>query len=582
MINAGNPSVANLKMRKYVKEHKQSSSQIFEKLNRRGRLNPAQNAMSAQLTNEQLLRFYVKETVPKLQYNNDDIQGQGGDTNSVLMNEIQRLIDVGNFNAQDAKGNMTAMQNSLIGNANNIQNNLIAELQRGFTSVNDSIADNLSFVKVAIDDIADNLAIYASTNDTSSQNIITSLNDLNTKLEEYNTTGTTSQSALFASLTNLQTALANSNTNNAANTAAIDNLSIIMGSMSGTPGVGVGTAPATPATPTAPAAPVVPASPAAPAAPASPVAPASASAPASPAAPASAPPVLPPVPSGLIPLLPPPPSPGAAAIAAQAAADALAAGSPIMTTSTTTGMQTLVTPTPNIAPLAGAKGGADPNTVMVAGPKVPVGVGSYPEYDAIKAKNGGKDLTMKDYREILNKVGTDLPQLFSDELQKSGNKKISTYINQLSKAEIVLLSEKILKEKYQFKDATTKLQEVSLQSLSSRNYGRQISSATLIQNALRGRDARAELRQVKYQALANAAASIQQQKEISSATRVQTKFRSHLARQDFARQKLIGVPFLAQPELYSLVRGTGPLTLSNLYDPSVPFSQEEFDAFFAP
>ena len=29
----GNPSVANLQMRKYVKEHKQTSSQIFEKLN---------------------------------------------------------------------------------------------------------------------------------------------------------------------------------------------------------------------------------------------------------------------------------------------------------------------------------------------------------------------------------------------------------------------------------------------------------------------------------------------------------------------------------------------------------------------
>ena len=104
MINAGNPSAANLQMRKYVKEHKQSSAQIFEKLNRRGRLNPAQNAMSAQLTNEQLLRFYIKETVPKLQYNNDDIQGQGGNTNNVLMSEIQRLIDVGNFNATEAKG----------------------------------------------------------------------------------------------------------------------------------------------------------------------------------------------------------------------------------------------------------------------------------------------------------------------------------------------------------------------------------------------------------------------------------------------------------------------------------------------
>ena len=57
-----------------------------------------------------------------------------------------------------------------------MQNSLITELQRGFTSVNDSFADNLSFVKAAIDDIGDNLAIYSSTNDVSSQNIITSLN----------------------------------------------------------------------------------------------------------------------------------------------------------------------------------------------------------------------------------------------------------------------------------------------------------------------------------------------------------------------------------------------------------------------
>ena len=92
-----------------MSENKQSSAQIFEKLNRRGRLNPAQNAMSAQLTNEQLLRFYIKDTEPKLEMSNDSIQGQGGDANSVLMSEIQRLIDVGNFNAEDAKGNMNNM-----------------------------------------------------------------------------------------------------------------------------------------------------------------------------------------------------------------------------------------------------------------------------------------------------------------------------------------------------------------------------------------------------------------------------------------------------------------------------------------
>ena len=157
MINAGNPSVANLKMRKYMSEHKESSAQIFEKLNRRGRLNPAQNAMSAQLTNEQLLRFYVKETVPKLQYNNDDIQGQGGDTNSVLMSEIQRLIDVGNFNAEDAKGTMNNMQTNLINNANTRQTNLIAELQRGFDSVNDNVAINLSSVRDILYGVEDNL-----------------------------------------------------------------------------------------------------------------------------------------------------------------------------------------------------------------------------------------------------------------------------------------------------------------------------------------------------------------------------------------------------------------------------------------
>jgi hypothetical protein len=53
-----------------------------------------------------------------------------------------------------------------------------------------------------------------------------------------------------------------------------------------------------------------------------------------------------------------------------------------------------------------------------------------------------------------------------------------------------------------------------------------------------------------------------------------------LARQEFERQKIIGVSLLAQPELYSLVPGTGPLTQSTVFDPSAPFSQSEFDSFF--
>jgi hypothetical protein len=221
MINAGNPSAHNLKIRKYMTENKQTSAQIFEKLNRRGRLNPAQNAMSAQLTNEQLLRFYVKDTEPKLEFNNDNIQGQGGDANSVLMSEIQRLIDVGNFNAEDAKGNM-----------NNMQTKLVTELQRGFSSIDDSVAINLSSVRDILYGVEDNLNEYLVKGGGATP-IITALQDISTKLDQYNTTGNVSQSALLSSLTDLQNALLTANVSSADNTAAIEQLQIIMGSIPG-------------------------------------------------------------------------------------------------------------------------------------------------------------------------------------------------------------------------------------------------------------------------------------------------------------------------------------------------------------
>ena len=558
MINAGNPSVANLQMRKYVKEHKQTSSQIFEKLNRRGRLNPVQNAMSAQLTNEQLLRFYVKETVPKLQYNNDDIQGQGGDTNSVLMSEIQRLIDVGNFNAQDAKGNM-----------NNMQNNLIAELQTGFSSVNDSIADNLMIVKSAVDDIADNLAIYATTNDASSQNIITSLNDLNTKLEQYNTTGTTSQGSLLSSLTNLQTALANSNTNNAANTAAIDRLSIIMGSMGAAPGMGLPLAPVAPVLPPAPVAPVLPPAPVAPVLP-----------------PAPAAPVLPPAPAA--PVLPPaaPPSPpGAPTPAPPSLSGALGGlgGSSTVSIDPATGISTVNIAVPLIAPTAqeladaaaaaaaaGAAKGAGASTTMVAGPKLAVDVGNFPEYDEIKAKNGGKDLVMKDYRDILLKVARDLPDLFTEDLEKAKTplgkiQKVETFINSLNKTEIIDFSKKILKQKMGLDQGATKLQEVVARSFLSEKYGNAKIAAHELQAVMRrGTPAN------KYQDLLNA--TIRTEKRTPFATRIQTQFRSHLARQELERRVMYGGV---------LPSGFGtPVGESHIFDPSTPFSQVDFEAFF--
>jgi hypothetical protein len=156
--------------------------------------------MSAQFTNEQLLRFYIKDTEPKLEMSNDNIQGQGEDANSVIMSEIQRLIDVGNFNVEDTKGNM-----------NNMQTKLVFELQRGFSSVDDS---------VAIDTAAP---------------IITALQDVSTKLEQYNTTGNISQSQLLSSLTDLQNALLISNVSSTDNTTVIEQLQIIMGGMTDIP-----------------------------------------------------------------------------------------------------------------------------------------------------------------------------------------------------------------------------------------------------------------------------------------------------------------------------------------------------------
>jgi hypothetical protein len=276
-----------------------------------------------------------------------------------------------------------------------------------------------------------------------------------------------------------------------------------------------------------------------------------------------------PVPAGLIPLLPPPPAPAGGslpAIAAQADADALAAGSPIMTTSTTTGMQTILKPIPNVDPLEGAKGGA--GTVMVAGPKMAIDVGNFPEYDAIKAKNGGAELTMKDYRDILKQVATDFPNLFTKDLEKAKTatgkiQKVETYVNNLNKAELGAYSKKILIEKYKLDDATRKLQQVSGRSVLSRHYGDAKIATHELQDVMR-RGIAAN----KYKDILTT--SRQQQKEISSATRVQTQFRSHLARQAFAREVLFG----------SSPSGAGT-PLSNVFDPTAPFSQADFDAFFA-
>ena len=98
---------------------------------------------------------------------------------------------------------------------------------------------------------------------------------------------------------------------------------------------------------------------------------------------------------------------------------------------------------------------------MVAGPKVPVGVGNYPEYDEIKAKNGGKDLVMKDYRDMLLKVEVEYPKLFPE----AGTQKVSTYINTLNKKDLVAYAEKVLEQKYANIDAENTRKQTLVNSL---------------------------------------------------------------------------------------------------------------------
>jgi hypothetical protein len=115
---------------------------------------------------------------------------------------------------------------------NNMQTKLVTELQRGFSSIDDSVAINLSSVRDILYGVEDNLNEYLVKGGGATP-IITALQDISIKLDQYNTTGNISQSALLSSLTDLQNALLTANVNSADNTAAIEQLQIIMGSIPG-------------------------------------------------------------------------------------------------------------------------------------------------------------------------------------------------------------------------------------------------------------------------------------------------------------------------------------------------------------
>jgi hypothetical protein len=75
MINASNPSLINILLQQAAKtkdKKRPTFEEVFTKLNARTtRMNANKNPMNNMLTNEQLFRYYLKETAPKLQVSDE-------------------------------------------------------------------------------------------------------------------------------------------------------------------------------------------------------------------------------------------------------------------------------------------------------------------------------------------------------------------------------------------------------------------------------------------------------------------------------------------------------------------------------
>ena len=75
MINASNPSLINILLQQAAKtkeKKRPTFEEVFTKLNARtARMNANKNPMNNLLTNEQLFRYYLKETAPKLQVSDE-------------------------------------------------------------------------------------------------------------------------------------------------------------------------------------------------------------------------------------------------------------------------------------------------------------------------------------------------------------------------------------------------------------------------------------------------------------------------------------------------------------------------------
>ena len=88
-INAGNPSLQNILLHNMKEKKRPTFSAVFEKLNKHsGKLN-TKSPLNSVLTNEQMFRYYVKDTVPQLQKSNDTFgESEEGSMMSSLMSKL--------------------------------------------------------------------------------------------------------------------------------------------------------------------------------------------------------------------------------------------------------------------------------------------------------------------------------------------------------------------------------------------------------------------------------------------------------------------------------------------------------------
>ena len=79
-INASNQSLINTLLQQASKSSEKKRptfEQVFAKLNARSaRMDANKNPINNMLTNEQLFRYYIKETEPKLQISNEIFSGE--------------------------------------------------------------------------------------------------------------------------------------------------------------------------------------------------------------------------------------------------------------------------------------------------------------------------------------------------------------------------------------------------------------------------------------------------------------------------------------------------------------------------